>query len=129
MAIDRMRRPIATASALAVTIAVGAPVGLKALIAGTDPPRIETDTSALVVDRHDRLLRPFPVESNRWRLPVAVTAVDPLYPKMLLAYEDARFDRHNGVDVRASAESASVWARRRVLHRAWPTEALSVPAR
>lgn len=54
--------------------------------------------STVVLDRDGRLLRPFVTEDGRWRLPVAVPDVDPRYLAMLKAYEDARFDRHLGLD-------------------------------
>src|SRR3954470_21565556 len=54
--------------------------------------------STVVLDRDGRLLRPFATPDGRWRLPVATRDVDPRYVAMLKAYEDARFDRHPGVD-------------------------------
>jgi penicillin-binding protein 1C len=106
MAPHIISRAIALAAAVAVTTVLVAPVGLKVLVANAEPPSIVTNTSVLVVDRRDRLLRPFPVEDRRWRLPVDVTDVEPLYLRMLLAYEDARFHRHHGVDVMALARAA-----------------------
>jgi penicillin-binding protein 1C len=54
--------------------------------------------STVVVDRDGRLLRAFTMANGRWRLPVTHTQVDPRYLAMLIAYEDARFRRHDGVD-------------------------------
>ncbi|QFU18025.1 penicillin-binding protein 1C [Microvirga thermotolerans] len=54
--------------------------------------------STVVLDREGRLLRPFVTAEGRWRLPLATADVDPHYLAMLKAYEDARFDRHAGVD-------------------------------
>ena len=54
--------------------------------------------SRSVVDASGRLLTAMPAEEGRWRLPVAVEAVDPLYLSLLIAYEDRRFERHPGVD-------------------------------
>jgi penicillin-binding protein 1C len=62
--------------------------------------------SAVVVDRDGRLLRPFTMPNGRWRLPVAHTEVDPRYLAMLVAYEDARFNSHSGVDFTAMARAA-----------------------
>ena len=57
--------------------------------------------SRSVVDASGRLLSAMPAEEGRWRLPVTVEAVDPLYLSLLVAYEDRRFERHPGVDVLA----------------------------
>src|SRR4051812_15867692 len=59
---------------------------------------VAEERSTVVLDRDGRLLRPFATPDGRWRLPVATRDVDPRYVAMLKAYEDARFDRHPGVD-------------------------------
>lgn len=57
------------------------------------------EVSITVVDRHGKLLRAFAMKDGRWRLPVdAKTDVDPGYIRLLLAYEDQRFESHIGVD-------------------------------
>ena len=61
--------------------------------------------STIVVDRDGRLLRAFTLPDGRWRLPVDLGEVDPRYIAMLLAYEDARFYDHRGVDWRALARA------------------------
>ncbi len=61
--------------------------------------------STVVLDRDGRLLRPFTMANGRWRLPVSHTQVDPRYLAMLIAYEDARFRRHHGVDLLALARA------------------------
>jgi len=48
-------------------------------------------TSVLVLDGRDRLLRGFTVANGVWRLPARPEEVEPLYLRMLLAYEDQRF--------------------------------------
>ena len=67
--------------------------------------------SPVVVDRDGRLLRPFTMANGRWRLPVSHTEVDPRYLALLIAYEDARFRQHSGVDWlafgRATMQAAS----------------------
>ena len=63
-------------------------------------------TSVVVVDRSDRLLRPFTIADGRWRLPVARADVDPIFIDMLIAYEDRRFFEHEGVDYRALVRAA-----------------------
>ena len=57
--------------------------------------------SAVVLDRDDRLLRPFTTADGRWRLPLDPKDVDQRYLQMLFAFEDRRFYRHHGVDPRA----------------------------
>src|SRR3954468_10798241 len=59
---------------------------------------VAEERSTVVLDRDGRLLRPFAPPDGRWRLPVATRDVDPRPLAMLKAYEDARFDRHPGVD-------------------------------
>jgi penicillin-binding protein 1C len=54
--------------------------------------------STLVLDRDGRLLRPYATPQGRWRLATTRADVDPRFVKMLLAYEDKRFDTHHGVD-------------------------------
>lgn len=56
------------------------------------------ETSTLVVSRKGTVLRAFTNRGGVWRLPARVAQVDPLYLKMLLAYEDRRFRLHPGVD-------------------------------
>jgi penicillin-binding protein 1C len=65
--------------------------------------------STLVVDRDGRLLRPFTLPDGRWRLPATTHDVDPRYLAMLVAYEDARFYDHHGVDLRALLRAAGQW--------------------
>jgi penicillin-binding protein 1C len=57
------------------------------------PPSIERagQTSPLILDANNRILRGFIVNPGVWRLPTTVSDVDPLYLTMLLAYEDRRF--------------------------------------
>ncbi len=63
-------------------------------------------TSPVVLDRNDRLLRPFVIDDGRWRLPVATADVDPRFIEMLIAYEDQRFFEHDGVDRQALVRAA-----------------------
>ncbi len=64
------------------------------------PPPLDNakETSVVVLDKHERLLRPYATQDGRWRLPVKLEDVDPNLIAMLLAYEDKRFYRHYGVD-------------------------------
>ena len=57
--------------------------------------------SHLVLDRKGKLLRAYATPEGRWRLPATIKDVDPLYLKMLFAYEDKRFYEHDGVDPEA----------------------------
>lgn len=56
------------------------------------------DRSTLVVDADGRILRAFTSSDDRWRLLAGPQDVDPLFLKLLLAYEDRRFRWHPGVD-------------------------------
>jgi len=58
-------------------------------------------TSTFVTDREGGLLRAFTNRDGVWRLPARPRQVDPLYLRMLVAYEDRRFRRHYGIDPRA----------------------------
>jgi penicillin-binding protein 1C len=62
--------------------------------------------SVTVLDRQDRLLRAFTTAEGRWRLPLAPAEVDQRYLAMLMAFEDKRFYRHHGVDLRSAARAA-----------------------
>lgn len=62
--------------------------------------------STLVVDRDGKLLRPFITKDGYWRLPVKSTEVDPRFLKLLIAYEDKRFQEHGGVDPKALLRAA-----------------------
>ena len=67
--------------------------------------------STVVLDRDGRLLRPFATPEGRWRLPIETGDVDPRYLAMLKAYEDARFERHGGVDPLALLRAAAQFLR------------------
>lgn len=51
-----------------------------------------------MVDESGALLRPFTTPEGLWRLRTRPDAVDPLYLRLLLAYEDKRFHHHPGID-------------------------------
>ncbi|MFG1371677.1 penicillin-binding protein 1C [Xanthobacter oligotrophicus] len=86
-------------------LAGGALAGLRHLRANA-PPAPQVKVSAEVVDREGRLLRPFALPDGRWRLAATVEDVDPRLIAMILAYEDRRFERHNGVDALALLRAA-----------------------
>jgi penicillin-binding protein 1C len=104
----------ATVGALVFTLALAVPGGVNAYLKHLGPLDLAAsrEGSTLVVDRDGRLLRPFTMANGRWRLPVTAGQVDPRYLAMLLAYEDARFREHSGVDFRAMARAAWQWASR-----------------
>ena len=86
---------------------------LDAWVAATALPPLSIATSPEAFDRNGVLLRAFQVDDGRWRLPVTPDRVDPGFIAMLLAYEDKRFYRHNGVDLRAMARAVAqaIWHR------------------
>lgn len=73
---------------------------------GAGPDGSATAYSREVVDRSGRLLRPFQTDDDMWRFPGARADVDPLFLRMLMAYEDRRFESHSGVDPFALARAA-----------------------
>jgi penicillin-binding protein 1C len=56
------------------------------------------DSSRLVLASDGSVLRGFTTRSGVWRLPADPDSIEPLYLKMLLAWEDKRFRLHPGVD-------------------------------
>ncbi|MBV1865551.1 MAG: penicillin-binding protein 1C [Rhodobacteraceae bacterium] len=96
-----MRRlwPIGGIVCLLAILAVG--LALDRWVARTKLPSLTVAVSATVEDRNGALLRAFTVDGGRWRLPVTVAGVDPDYLAQLIAFEDKRFYRHGGVDLRA----------------------------
>lgn len=59
------------------------------------------DTSDEVLSADGRLMRLFTVEDGLVRRQVSLEEVDPLFIRMLVAYEDKRFFGHSGVDLLA----------------------------
>jgi penicillin-binding protein 1C len=72
-----------------------------AWIDATILPPLAVEMSVEILDRDGDLLRAYTVADGRWRLALPPDNVDPLYLKMLLAYEDKRFYQHAGVDLRS----------------------------
>jgi len=97
----------AVAIALPLVLAAGA-LALDRLF----PPDLSrlSDLSQLVEDKDGRVLRAFIARDGSWRLPVLLADVDPRFRRMLLAYEDKRFDSHWGVDPLALARAAGQFA-------------------
>ncbi|MGX5718838.1 penicillin-binding protein 1C [Shinella zoogloeoides] len=71
------------------------------------PPVGVADTvSKEVLDRDGRLLRAFATPQGHWRLKTTAADVDPQFIRMLLAYEDRRFNAHSGIDPLALLRAA-----------------------
>jgi len=100
---NRERRWFAIAGALIFALALAIPAAWSQYLQNLGPIDLVSarQASTIVVDREGRLLRAFTLPDGRWRLPLELGEVDPRYIAMLLAYEDARFYQHNGVDWRA----------------------------
>ncbi len=105
MSARRSFNPIPVALIVAMAMPLAAAMSLKSVVRSADAGLPDLAHSAVVLDRNGILLRPFPVADGRWRLPTTIADVDPAYVAMLLAYEDRRFHRHRGVDLRALARS------------------------
>ncbi len=102
----RGRILLGTALGAAFMMTAAAPLGLKAAVVRVELPELRQETGAVVLDRNGVLLRPFAIADGRWRLPATLADVDPLFVNTLIAYEDARFRRHRGVDIRALGRAA-----------------------
>jgi penicillin-binding protein 1C len=95
--IERRLRRVLTGVALSATL-------LFALILGRavmQPLTLDSAASVQVLDRQGELLRWYTTRDGYWRLPAQLEALDQRFLSMLLAYEDARFYSHPGVDIRA----------------------------
>jgi penicillin-binding protein 1C len=99
----RDRRWFGIAGAMIFIMALAIPAAWSQYLQDLGPIDLPSSRqgSTVVVDREGRLLRAFTLPDGRWRLPLEAGEVDPRYIAMLLAYEDARFYAHNGVDSRA----------------------------
>jgi penicillin-binding protein 1C len=67
------------------------------------------DLSVVVADRRGEPLRIYLTRDEQYRLPVALEQVDRRYIDLLLAYEDARFESHAGVDPLAVLRALRQW--------------------
>lgn len=95
----RVRRKRLWITLAIVTIAgVIASRGFDHWVETTELPPLLSASSVVVEDRHGALLRVYTVDGGRWRLGVGADGVDPLFLRMLIAYEDKRFYDHAGVD-------------------------------
>jgi penicillin-binding protein 1C len=82
-----------------------------AWIDATVLPPLAVEMSVEVLDRDGDLLRAYTVADGRWRLALPPDKVDPVYLRMLLAYEDKRFRDHAGVDPKSVLRAVlqAVW--------------------
>ena len=80
-------------------------------IADTRLPILQVAVGTEVLDRNGDLLRAYTAAGGRWRLGVDLGDVDPDFVVGLVAYEDARFYTHHGIDLRAllRAGAQAVW--------------------
>ncbi|HRD48953.1 MAG TPA: penicillin-binding protein 1C [Candidatus Contendobacter sp.] len=88
-------------------------LGVLLALDGALPPPLDRarQISTWVLDAQDRMLRAFTTPPGVWRLPALPEDIDPLYLRMLLAYEDQRFELHPGVDPLAVARALGQWLR------------------
>ncbi|PWW04076.1 penicillin-binding protein 1C [Hoeflea marina] len=94
----RFRVFLATAAAVASVVCISA-AGLAWADRAFPPPLDHSaGLSRQVTGEGGALLRAYAAPDGRWRLPVELSAVDPDFIAMLIAYEDRRFRRHHGVD-------------------------------
>lgn len=72
------------------------------------PPPLDAarEVSTEILDRDGQLLRAFATREGLWRLETTIDDVDPALLRMLVAYEDRRYERHSGVDVLALGRAA-----------------------
>jgi len=85
---------------LIATLCCAALVVAGAMLDRLYPPDLSrfSDRSTLVLDADGKVLRAFSSRDERWRLLATPQDVDPLFLKLLVAYEDRRFRWHPGVD-------------------------------
>jgi penicillin-binding protein 1C len=67
--------------------------------------------ATMTVAADGSLLTAFTDDGGSWRLPAAPADVEPLYLRMLVAWEDKRFAGHPGVDPVALARAVGQWVR------------------
>src|ERR1700744_1854255 len=101
------RTRLAAAVIFAAGLVAAGTLAMWVVSLGPLPLREARQVSQTVVDRNGKLLRAYAMADGRWRLPVDAKAhVDPIYLKLLLAYEDKRFYSHGGVDPVALGRAA-----------------------
>ncbi|MGE0152511.1 MAG: penicillin-binding protein 1C [Reyranellaceae bacterium] len=93
---------------LVSTLCCAALLAAGAVLDRLFPPDLSRfeDRSTLVLDADGKVLRAFTSRDERWRLLATPQDVDPLFLKLLLAYEDRRFRWHPGVDPLSAVRAA-----------------------
>jgi penicillin-binding protein 1C len=98
-----------------IGISIGAvAIAATASLAGLDwadrnyPPPLDAarEVSTEILDRDGQLLRAFATREGLWRLETTIDDVDPALVRMLVAYEDRRYESHSGVDLLALGRAA-----------------------
>ncbi len=103
----RRWRKLAIGTAAGIVVAGACLFALEAADRAFPPPLEQAvSVSPEVLDADGQLLRAFATPEGRWRLKTAVSDVDPLFVRMLVAYEDQRFYEHAGIDVWALGRAA-----------------------
>ncbi|MEM7694124.1 MAG: penicillin-binding protein 1C [Pseudomonadota bacterium] len=102
-----------TLAAILPALVVAAALTLHTLDQQNPPPTALPAVSPVVLAADGALLRAFTVDDGTWRLPVALEEVDNDFIRLLIAYEDQRFQEHQGVDPRALLRAASQALRHR----------------
>ncbi len=93
----RRRRKFCAAIALSVVVFAAAVLFTLDRMFPPDLSRL-SQLSQLVEDKDGHVLRAFIAADGSWRLPISAADVDPRFIRMLIAYEDKRFESHGGVD-------------------------------
>lgn len=87
-----------------IVLCIASLIGLFALdqwIERTELHGVNPATSDMIYDRNGALMTAFLTPDDYWRFDVGLGQIDPKYIALLVAYEDKRFYRHNGVDIQA----------------------------
>jgi len=104
--VDRRRPGLARWALWSVTLINAGWLVLAVLVLAIPLPARGSDWSVAVEYRDGQPAYVFLSHDDKWRLPVALDEVDPAFVAALVALEDKRFWRHNGVDPVAIARAA-----------------------
>ncbi|MBL0372522.1 penicillin-binding protein 1C [Rhizobium sp. KVB221] len=98
----RLARTFMALVGIQAALAAGITWGLHALDAAYPPPLERAAVNSReVLDADGQLLRAFTTPDGKWRLKVNADDVNPQFIRMLVAYEDQRFEHHGGIDLLA----------------------------
>ncbi|HEX8108082.1 MAG TPA: transglycosylase domain-containing protein, partial [Kofleriaceae bacterium] len=104
------RRRLVRGALVAITAVNAALLAVLALALAVPLPDRRGEWSAAIEYRDGTPAHVFLARDDKWRLPIALDDVDPALVAALIALEDKRFWRHDGVDpiaiVRAAASDA-----------------------